>query len=268
MLQCLFLPFETSDACSVFPCVSIVFSFLPCRVSIEVSRVKKHMLPVNSTCAFSHVRGIALSAKPNGGRQGTSACKPSDGTAVTTYDELRRCVHQANCDITDKKRIQMAIFRDPRPAVVSAFYHIEVHTEKDLGSLEAFIARELPILCQWLTVRHILFRGLIPGQSVSFWYNDAMTGALEWHQRWFDTVGLQLPASVVEAAAMAAAANDLGMRHKELDTHPSQDGNNGTTSVRRFEDEVGPEVVEAADAVLRLWLPPVILKKLGVEPRM
>lgn len=233
------------------------------RVSIEVSRVKKHMLPVNSTCAYSHGKGIALAALPNGARPERSACTPSDGTPVTSYDELRRCVHQARCDITDK-RLQMAVFRDPRPAIVSAFYHIEVHSERDLGTLEAFINRELPMLCQWLTVRHILFGRLLPGQSVSFWYDDAMTDPLSWHLRWFDSVGLQLPAYVVDATARAAAENDLGVRHKEMDPHPNKDGVSDATSVRRFEDEVGPDVLEAADAVLRVWLPPVILNKLGV----
>ncbi|CAN0509263.1 unnamed protein product, partial [Scytosiphon promiscuus] len=46
---------------------------------------------------------------------GKSACTFADGSKVENRDDLWRCMHTANCDITDDW-IQMTIFRDPRPA--------------------------------------------------------------------------------------------------------------------------------------------------------
>lgn len=233
-------------------------------MSIILSRADKHTLPVNSSCAYSHNHGIELARVKVQDHPGSAACTFTDGTQVSNHTDLWRCMHEASCVITDDW-LQMVVFRDPRPAVVSAYFHLGVHSDMELGTLEDFIDRQLPIMCQWLDIRYILFSGLLAHQSVQFWYNDAMTDPVEWHLRWLDAVGLQLPLGVVKAIATAAAAGELGFHHKEIDVHPGERARIGR-SVRRFEEEVAPDVLEVADAVLRIWLPPVLLEKLGVSP--
>lgn len=214
----------------------------------------KHELPVRRNCAFSHTRGIQMK----------SPCTFVDGTPVRTLDELWRCIHESNCDITDNW-LQMGVYRDPRPAVVSTFYHLEVHSDMHLGNLDDYVIKELPIFCQWLAVRYILFSGILAAQSMVFWYNDVTGDPLEWHHNWFHAVGLQLPSHIVEATSKAAVADDLGFPHKYIDRHPGET-NKTQPGARQFEDEVSPEILELADDVLRTWLPPVLLERFGVVP--
>eukprot|EP00904_Undaria_pinnatifida_P012614 jgi/Undpi1/8483/HiC_scaffold_25.g10950.m1 len=161
-------------------------------VTILLSRVDKHTLPVSTDCAYSHNHGIELAPDPNNKHShGHSACKFADGAPLTNHVDVWRCVHEANCNTTDDW-LQMVVFRDPRPAV--------------------------------------------------------------------------LPFDVVEATAQAAADDNLGFGHKKIDAHPGEEARRAESKVRRFEDEVDPEVLEIADAVLRVWLPPVLLDKLRVSP--
>lgn len=237
---------------------------LPFRVSITTSMAFKHRLPVNSSCAFSHVGDIGFGRHEGQGNARNQPCTFADGTPVNNHDDLWRCMHEADCDITDDWT-QLAVFRDPRPAIVSTFYHVEVHTKQGRGDLEAFLMRELPIMCQWLAVRYILFTGILGHRSIEVWYSDAMNDPLGWHYHWLHAVGLQLPFHVVEDMAQAAAADDLGFKHKKIDRHPGEK-NRTESGVRRFEDEVSPEFLDFADDVLRAWLPPVLLERFGVVP--
>lgn len=173
-------------------------------------------------------------------------------------------MQQANCDITDDW-LQLVVFRDPRDVVVSTYFHMKVHSHKKVGDLEDFVARELPIICEYMAVRHILFSGFLPHQSMEVWYNDAMADPLRWYYRFFDSVGLQLPYQTVNDAAEAAAANRLRFTPKHVDDHPGQEARTDT-SARRFKDEVGPNTFKLADEILRQWLSPVFLAKLGIQP--
>lgn len=147
------------------------------RVVITLTKFLKHTLPVDDQCAYSHRGGMDLVLSDR--FVGKSACTFADGLEVENKDDLWRCMHKADCDITDDW-VQMAVFRDPRPTVVSSYYHRGVTGSRHMGKLEDFVARELPILCQWLAIRYILFNGLIPHRSISFWYNDAIDDPLEW----------------------------------------------------------------------------------------
>ena len=169
-------------------------------------------------------------------------------------------MHEADCGITDDV-IQMAVWRDPRPAIVSTYYYILVHTSKRPGDLDAFFIRELPIICQWLAIRNIHVAGILAHRSAEFSYADAMDDPLGWHYHWLQSVGLQLPLHVVDAMAQTTAAGD----HTRIDTHPGE----ATTThpgVRQFEDEVSPVLRLIADDTLRVRLPPVLLERFGIVP--
>lgn len=238
---------------------------LPVRVSIALSKTLKHSLPVDrEKCAFSHNGGIELARATTKHNPQKSACTFADGTQPNTYDEIWRCMRQANCDVTDDW-LQFTVFRDPRPSVVSTYFHVIVHLGKELGDLHDFVVRELPIICEWMAVRHILFSGFLRDQSIEFWYDDAMADPLQWYYHFFYSVGLQLPYEAATDIANAAGANELTFNHKRIDKHPGETAMN-STGVRRFEDEVAPETLKVADDILRQWLPPVILEKLGVSP--
>ena len=235
---------------------------LPFRVTIVLTKQSKHTLPVDPSCAYSHKGGMDLAGVDR--YIGKTACNFADGSKVENRDDLWFCMHRANCAINDDWT-QMAVFRDPRPAVVSSYYHREVHGSKHHGDLGAFVSRELPVLCQWLAIRYMLFCGLLSHQSMAFWYEDVMSDPLRWHYHWFYSVGLQLPAHIVQAITNAAVADKLGFRHKDIDLHPGEKPRNDS-GARRFEDEVSPEIVMMANDVLRAWLPAVLLDRLGVTP--
>lgn len=168
---------------------------------------------------------------------------------------------EANCDIVDDGWLQMAIFRDPRPMAVSAYYHLQTHTHAIKGSVEQFVERALPIMTQWLAVRHKLFGETVSDRSALFWYTDAVDNPAAFHRLFLDSVGLQVPPSVIETAVDAALTNDFAFKTKKIDTHPGEEKQVGSKS-RRFEDEVGQELLASAERTLRTWLPPELLVRL------
>ena len=175
-------------------------------------------------------------------------------------------MHEAACPVTDDWH-QMAIFRDPRPVAVSAFYHL--HRNRKLsfysGTVEDFVTAVLPTMAQWIAVRHMLFEGILQGQSTSFWYQDAQENPKGWHYQWLQTIGLQLPPSIVEDMVNAALAGDFGVVAKSRDRHPGVEKRDDQPeqAARKFEDEVSPDLLAVADDALRQWLPHVLLTRLG-----
>lgn len=173
-------------------------------------------------------------------------------------------MQEANCEVTDDW-LQFAVFRDPRLVVVSTYFHLKAHSKKEIGELEEFVARDLPFLCQWTAIRYNLFLGILPHQSIAVWYGDAIADPLEWHYNFLFSVGLQLPSPVVKNTAEAAAANDLRFTPFHVNVHPGEKPRNDT-SPRKYEDEVSPATFKLSNDVMRQWLPPVLLAKLGIGP--
>lgn len=245
------------------------------RVTIATSRYHKHTLPVSPPCLFAHPNGIDSRIIMNQEKEhpDSHVCSFADGSAINNYDDLRRCVHEAACPINDDWH-QMAIFRDPRPVSVSAFYHLQRNKKLSFysGTVDDFVVAVLPTMAQWIAVRHILFEGIMKDQSTSFWYQDALDDPSKWHYRWLQTIGLQLPPGVVQGmidAAILGDLNDLGVKgNSRLDTH--QSAQESTDQVdqkfRKFEDEVSPHLLAIANDSLRQWLPRVLLKQLDVTP--
>lgn len=163
----------------------------------------------------------------------------------------------------------MAVLRDPRPMSVSAYYHKHSHTKTDWPrtntTVEAFVEKTLPIMCQWVAVRYILFGDLMSGQSMLFWYHDALVFPRAWHDRWLDFAGLVPPVSVVEDAIANALEGNFSFGVKRRDKHIGANVELVTgVEMRKFEDEVSPELLQTADTVLRTWLPLALLVKIGV----
>ena len=196
-------------------------------------------------------------------------CSFEDGSPVKNYDDLRRCVHEAACPIDDDWH-QMAIFRDPRPVTVSAFYYL--HRKGRLssysGTVDDFVAALLPVTTRWVAVRYILFEEIIDDQATSFWYGDAIENPTQWHSRWLQTIGLQLPIEIVQIMVDAAVAGDFGVGGKGFDAHPGSETvhDQAETEVKKFENEVSPPLLAIADDILRQWLPDALLKRLELTP--
>lgn len=100
-------------------------------------------------------------------------------------------------------------------------------------------------------------------KSTVFWYQDAKDEPVQWHKRWMESVGLQLPAVHIDAMAAAAANGSFGFKATTLNVHPG-----GETAVARrsWQDEVSPGLLPELEATMRLWLPPVLLARFDVTP--
>lgn len=162
----------------------------------------------------------------------------------------------------------MAVFRDPRAGVVSTYYHMERTDNPDFRvkeTVDHFALRMLPILCQWITVRFMLFEGMMgeTGRSISFWYHETLADPLLWHQQLFEFVGLRMPMSVVEAATDAALRQKYHFESSPtFNAHPS---GKPASSNRTYLDEIKPETSDEMDNIVRAWLPPLLRAKLGIS---
>ena len=220
---------------------------------------------------YTHPNGIdtRILLSSDGDHTGGAVCSFHDGSPVNNYDDLRRCVHEAACPINDHWH-QMAIFRDPRLVSVSAFYHLYRDGKLSFysGTVDDFVAAVLPVTTQWVAVRHILFEDVIRGQATSFWYREAMEDPTRWHNRWFQTIGLQLPTEIIQIMVDAAAVGDFGVGGKIINIHqgPETGADQAKTEAKKFEDEVSPHLLATADDILRQWLPNVLLTRLDVTP--
>lgn len=118
----------------------------------------------------------------------------------------------------------------------------------------------LPQICQWIALRHILFSGFMANRSTLFWYEEALDDPIQWHQQWLASVGLHLPAAIVTSIADAAVGSKHDFMASELDHHPGGINREG----RSWRDEVTPALLESMDEIVRIWLPPVLLARLGI----
>lgn len=129
-------------------------------------------------------------------------------------------------------------------------------------TLEEYLPKILPGICMWTSIRYILFAGLFDN-SVIYWYDETVARPRDWHRAFLNSVGLHLPESVVEDAVVAALNGEFSFTAKTMDRHSEQD-NADVASDRSWKDDLDPTVILGLDAVLRVWLPPVLLAKLGV----
>lgn len=166
------------------------------------------------------------------------------------------------------KSIQFVAMRDPRAVAVSTYFWVQTHRDPDLirdhypafnQTLDESVLKILESVCQWTAIRHVLFGGFMPDNSTVFWYEDSNVNPLEWHYSWTQMAGLRLPPSWVEDISRQAES----AMNKGYNVHPG--GVEGSAD-RTWKDEVDSDLWDDMDGLLRRWLPPILLARLGVPP--
>lgn len=156
-----------------------------------------------------------------------------------------------------------------RPVAVSAYFHslrLFPHLVKGMSVDEYVLSGHLAVICEWVALRYYLFGEVLGDKASLFWYDDAEDHPDEWHNQFFDFVGLRLPSSLVERAANVAVGRAQDPR---LSTFPSKGidvhtGGEEAVVKRSYRDEIRPDTLALMDAELRNWLPPFLLEKFGV----
>lgn len=153
--------------------------------------------------------------------------------------------------------------------MVSAYFHALRTYPRVLkgASLGEYVLQCLPTFCKWVTIRHFLFAEVLADRSTLFWYDDAVNSPEDWHDAFYDLVGLRMPASVRSNAVDVAVGRASESRftyfpRRGVDVHLGEE--DASASNRTFRDEVSPETLLEMDATLKVWLPPVLLRKFRV----
>lgn len=165
--------------------------------------------------------------------------------------------------------------RDPRAQAVSTFYHTVVnnHIEKQskvVGTgqetVDEFVMAALPALCHWMTIRYFLFAGLMADQSTLFWYAESLADPWTWHMNWLSSVGLHLPAPVVEVMSNAASNGKFMFSTPGRNEHPGEIAPENEEVARSWKDGLSPHLMKKMDVVMHKWLPPAIRYKINAMP--
>ncbi|CAN0128844.1 unnamed protein product [Scytosiphon promiscuus] len=246
-LQMIFEP-KLSGSNSSCPCDTVD------RVEVSITGDSKHGFPVGKSCPWYHRPGI-----PRDGE----GCWMVGGRAVKNVSDLWGCMQEASCDFRDRRQHFVAI-RDPRAVAVSTYFYVRTHPRyyedhfAQNHTLDETVKKILPQVSHLTALRHILFDGIVADRSEIFWYEDALEDPLDWHRRWMSLAGLLLPKAWTEHMV---ASVGTGKWATKINPHP---GGKEVSVNRTWTDEVSPEIREEMDAILRIWLPGVLLARFGV----
>lgn len=224
-------------------------------MEIYIHKGKKHKLPVPNDCHWQHKGGLD--------HHRPYVCVFPGGRKPNNFYELWSCVQQRSCAVDVANARQMAIFRDPRAIAESTFYFQSGYglARRPTENLDEFVSKYLPTICQWLAVRSIVFEGYAGANSTVFWYEDTIADPWKFHRDWLGSVGLSLPAEVVDGAVEAAMSGTFAFRSKGIDVHAGQ----GTDLQHRsFENTLRNETLAQAISTMQTWLPPNFLTKLRI----
>ncbi|CAM9729509.1 unnamed protein product [Scytosiphon promiscuus] len=256
------------------------------RVTISLSKLGKHTLPVEDTCPYAHGAGYHLHLKfcetEDSHGEGGRGVTPSAATYTTTlaanaadggadaetspfqFDRIWGCMEEARCRVVDDRK-QMVVLRDPREAAVSSFYFLRAgRFIPENADIDAFVVQTFPTFCKWHGIRLALFTRMMPRENVSFfWYHKWRAHPLKWHQEVLRAVGLGgLPDSVAVDACDAALADDFPFFSKGRDSHGQVVVPSGEHSYR---DDIAEETSRTIDSMLREWLPSELLEELRLH---
>ena len=224
-------------------------------MEITILNNDKHALPVAPDCAYTRRRGIAI--------EGDAVCK--SGAQLSNQPDLWDCVKNSDCPFVDN-RLQMAVMRDPRPLAVSSYFHMLREYPDTLSGMtvDTYVATMLPIFCQWVSIRYLVFAELLKDTSIIFWYDEAQDDPVVWHVKYYNFVGIRVPDEVLRKAATIATRGGkmFGFPSKGLDKH---EGGADAGLTRTFKDELNSTTLTNMDDVLRVWLPAEMLQKLNVS---
>lgn len=223
-------------------------------MTIALSKVGKHTLPVEETCPYSHNEGFHLHLKfceevAAGSEEGSEA----SGNTPFNFDKVWSCMKEAQCRVVDDRK-QMVVFRDPRAASVSSFYHLKArgYVPEDVD-IDSFVIQNFPLFCKSLVIRVTLFARMFPKDKVAFfWYDRWQATPLKWHRQLFHAVGLRVPESVTAAASQAALADDFPFFSKGRDSHL---GPVPPSETHTYRDDLSVETARSIDETMRQWLP-------------
>ena len=164
--------------------------------------------------------------------------------------------------------------RDPRAGAVSTFFHKEKYGKTkprtcfggDIHDLDEFTLAIAPVLCQWVTLRYLLFAAILEPKSAIFWYDEALLDPHKWHYDWLAAVGVHLPEPVVEEMADAALREDFDFRTSGMNDHTAVVEKVKQGKVRRstWQELLRPETLVKLDVIARQWLPPAVLVRLNL----
>ena len=170
--------------------------------------------------------------------------------------------------------------RDPRAAAVSTFFHQEKYPSSKkanavggtIHTIDQFTLEMAPVLCQWITVRYLLFSAILGTKSSLYWYDDAFHDAHGWHYEWLASVGLHLPEPDVEDMAGKALREEFSFDTKGKNDHPGvpeEEPQDQQEEVHRptWQEMLRPETLLALDDIARQWLPPAVLVQLNIQER-
>ena len=131
-------------------------------------------------------------------------------------------------------------------------------------TVDEYFQEFLWLVSRWTTVRYLLFTEFLADRSELFFFEDLLIDPVDWYGRFFRLVGLHLPYEVVFDLARTASGEGemFGVTRKGIDQHP---GSVAATNRTSFKDELNEQSLAMMDDVLRALLPPVLLKRLGVE---
>lgn len=176
----------------------------------------KHNLPVSKECPWQHRAGLA--------HRESHPCIFSSGERPANFMELWDYVREKNCTVDVHDERQMALFRDPRGIAVCTYYFVGARTGSiaPAGTVDNFVARYLPALCKWLAIRSIVFEGHAAQNCTVFRYEDTVSDHTRFHRQWLGSVGLNLPAEVVEGAVEAALQAHYRFSAKGVNVHSGQ----------------------------------------------
>eukprot|EP00752_Nemacystus_decipiens_P011154 g9910.t1 len=226
------------------------------RVTIALSKIGKHTLPVEETCLYSHDVGYHLYLK---------FCEEADrseasGHSPAVFDRVWGCMQEAQCRVVDDRK-QMVIFRDPRAATVSSFFFLKAGGYVPAGQdIDEFVIQNFPVFCKWLVIRLALFTRMFPKDRVAFfWYDRWQKTPLKWHRQLFQAVGLRVPESVAVASSRAALADEFPFFSKGRDAHL---GAVPDAESHTYRDDISVETALSIDETMRLWLPPRFIAQL------
>ena len=134
-----------------------------------------------------------------------------------------------------------------------------------LDTVDEFVLEALPVLCHWVSLRYIVFGGILGQQSTIFWYDDAMRDVSKWHRDWLASVGLHLPSTIVEAMIDVDLRGEFDFDTRGKNEHPEDDVELAEEAepTPTWKDGLRPETVVQMDRIVQQWLPPVILAQIG-----